>query len=214
MTNKTFYQKYKNSIKEWQLKNKDSLREKRKINYIGNVKYNGANKNRIRDRIVEEVQRENIKTILTLESPSFLFSKLLPNRKIIIFEHDNNIYKLMIKNKPSNVKVFFGDISQFADLNSDVDMVYLDFCQSYLSCKETISQLKNTIDKAKLIAFTFCVRGGERNLQREGDYQLYLVKELQELTNINLRVIYGEGYSDSGAIMFTCLFRNPEWGRA
>ncbi len=206
-----FYQKYKHSIKKWQDKNKSKILERIKIRHLGNVKYNGKNKERIRNRIIEEIQRENINSVLTLESPNFFFSKLIPDKNIIVFENNEENYKSMLKRKTSNVSLYLGDVANFNKLNSCVDMVYLDFCQSFLSCKETIFLLKETISKAKLIAFTFCVRGGTHDKDKSGDYQFYLINQIQSLTGLNLKAIYGEGYSDSGSIMFTCLFKNMGW---
>ena len=93
--------------------------------------YNCKNKNKIRENLIEIIKRYEIKSILTLESADFLFSNQLPNKKIIVFERDKDVFKEMKKNKPKNVNLFKGDISNYADLNGKVDCVYLDLCTNF-----------------------------------------------------------------------------------
>ena len=54
-------------------------------------KYNEENKNRIRQLIIDKIREHNVNSILTLESPEFLFSKLLPDKKIIVWENNADI---------------------------------------------------------------------------------------------------------------------------
>lgn len=194
-------------MKKYYKENKEKLK-----NYQKSRKYDTPAKNRIRENIINFMNQYKIKKILTLESEDFLFSNLIPEKKIIVFEKNKKIFNLMEKSKPKNVSLFYGDVSKFADLDSKTDMVYLDFCGTYEFSKEVIHNLKEQIKQCKLFAVTLSLRVGsevkKKGFKQLGDYQFDLIRRLQELLEINFKVLYGEGYNESGC-MVTILFENP-----
>ena len=202
---KEYMRKY---MKEYYKKNKEKLK-----NYQKDRKYDTPAKNRVRETLINFLGTHKIKKILTLESEDFMFSKLVPEKKVIVFESDKKTFNLMEKSKPKNVSLFYGDVSQFADLDSKIDMIYLDFCGTYEFSKEVIFSLKEQIKQSKLFAVTFSLRNGseakKRGFKQIGDYQFDLIRRLQELLDVNFKVLYGEGYNDSGC-MVTMLFEVPE----
>jgi hypothetical protein len=163
--------------------------------------YDCANKNAIRERIIEIIKTYDIKSILTLESKDFLFSNLLPDKKIIVFERDKDIFKDMKKNKPKNVNLYKGEISEYSNLNGQVDCVYLDFCTNFKGAERTLQELKEVINKSKLFGVTLCL--WDAYAKSYGDYQFALLSKLQQI--FNLKVLYGKGYKDSMS-MITILF--------
>ena len=206
---KTWMKKY---MKEYYKDNKDELRLNAKEQRLKEKGYNRTNKNRIRENLISVIERFKINKILTLESEDFIFSNLLSNKKIIVFENDKNTFNKMEKSKPKNVKLFYGGVSKFADLDSEVDCVYLDFKGIFEFTKQEIYELKEVIKKAKLFAVTFSLRIGneakERGFEQFGDYQFDLIRRLQELLEINFKVIYGEAYKDIQP-MVTMVLENP-----
>ena len=175
-------------------------------------KYNCENKNRIRQLIVDEIRKKDIKNILTIESPEFLFSNLLPDKKIIVWENDADTFKKMDKKTPKNVELIFGNVGKFGVIGKDVDMIYLDFTGVYGTVQQEIVRLKNRLSKCKLFALTLCLRENhnvKNPLLGNGDYQFNLINKIQELTNINWKVIYGESYYDS-VQMVTIILENKD----
>lgn len=206
---KKWMQKY---MKEYYEENKDGLKLNTKEQKMKEKGYDKPNKNRIRESIISIIEQHKIKKILTLESEDFIFSNLLPHKKIIVFENDKTTFNKMEKLKPNNVNLFYGNVSKFADLDSEVDCVYLDFKGIYEFTKQEIYELKEVIEKAKLFAVTFALRIGnaakEKGFNQFGDYQFDLIRRLQELLEINFKVIYGEAYRDSQP-MVTIVLENP-----
>jgi hypothetical protein len=171
-------------------------------------KYNCENKNRIRQRIVDEIRKRNIQKIVTLESPDFLFSKLLSDKKIIVFEKEAEVCKKLEKKSPKNVEVVFGNINKFGIFNSRTDLIYLDFTGTWITEQENIIKLKEVLRETKLFALTLCLREcGKYNNYWNGDYQFDLLKKLQEMTEVNWKVVYGESYYDS-VQMVTLILEN------
>lgn len=170
--------------------------------------YNCENKNRIRQLIVDEIRKREIDTILTLESPEFLFSKLLPDKKIIVWENDSDVFKKMEKKTPKNVELIFGNIGKFGVIGKDIDAIWLDFIGLFETNQDEIVRLKNRLQKSKLFIITFCLREpkGIKNVYL-GDYQFDLIRKIQEITKINWKVIYGESYYDS-VQMVTMILEN------
>ncbi len=174
--------------------------------------YNCENKNRVRQLIVDELRKRDIKNILTLESPEFLFSKLLPDKKIIVWENDSDTFKKMEKKTPKNVELIFGNIGKFGVIGKDVEMIYLDFIGTFQSSQAEIVRLKNRLENTKLFALTLCLREPPKlksKLLGNGDYQFNLINKIQELTGINWKVVYGESYYDS-VQMVTVIMENEE----
>lgn len=158
------------------------------------------NKNRLRELIVDEIRKREINSILTLESKEFLFSKMLPDKEIVVWENNSDIFKKMNK-IPKNVELIFGNVGKFGLIGKDVDCIYLDFCRTWEKEQSEIIRLNKRLENCKLFILTFCMRTcgkkGKLNEVYKGDYQFDLVNKIQELTKINWKVIYGESYYDS-----------------
>jgi len=173
--------------------------------------YNEKNKNRIRQLIVDEIRTRNLKSIVTLESPDFLFSKLLPDKKIIVFEKEGDICTKLEKKAPKNVEVIFGNINKLGIFNSKHDVIYLDFCRTWMTEQENIIKLKDQIKNCKLFALTLCLRETREHQQKgfvwKGDHQFDLLSKLRELIGFNWKVVYGESYYDS-VQMITLILEN------
>jgi len=173
--------------------------------------YNCENKNRIRELIVDKAREYKVNSILTMESPKFLFSRLLPEKKIIVFEKDGNIMTKMEKKCPKNVELIFGNINKFGIFNSKVDMIYLDFTGTWMTEQENIVRLKNSLNKTKLFVITLSLRESAYHKKTGniylGDYQFDIIKKIQDLTEINWKVIYGESYYDTSQ-MVTIIMEN------
>ena len=173
-------------------------------------KYDCENKNRIRQLIVDEIRKRDIKNILTLESQEFLFSKLLPDKKIIVCEKDKITFKKLKRECPKNVDLIFGNIEDFGNIGRDVDVVYLDFCRTFETEEENLAKLKDKLKNSKLFILTVCMRSNSKLETRyRGDYQFHILSKLQSLTGINWKVIYGESYYDS-VQMVTIIMENLE----
>lgn len=197
----------KSYMKDYYKKNKTILR------LTSNKKYNSSSKNKVRNKIINYIKNYNINKILTLESKDFLFANLLPKNKLIVFEKDKKEFDSMKRLKPKNVSLFYGDISDFENLDSKTDFVYLDFCGCFETEQQTIYNLKNTIAGCKLLGLTFCLRKGSEIINegyvQHGDYQFDLIRKIQELLEINFKVIYGEAYRDTTG-MVTILLENTQ----
>ena len=174
-------------------------------------KYNCENKNSIREKIVNTIREKNIKTILTLESPDFLLSKMLPDKKIIVWENDSKVHTKMEKRIPKNVDLVFGNIGKFGVIGKDVDAIYLDFCGTWMKEQNEIVRLNEKLKNSKLFILTLCLRESKTHKERGevfyGDYQFDLINKIQNLTKINWKVIYGESYYDS-VQMVTIIMEN------
>jgi hypothetical protein len=171
-------------------------------------KYNRPVKNIIREKIIDLMSNYQIKNLLTLESKDFIFTKLIPEKKVYIFERDKNEFDNMQHSKPKNVILNFGDISDFKEFDLNVDFIYLDFCTIYNSNKETLFLLKEKIQKAKLFAITLCTRDSFKD--SVGDYQFDLLNKLQTLLGINFKILFGQGYRDNRhSTMVTIIMENP-----
>ena len=172
--------------------------------------YKAENKSRVRHIIVDEIRKRDINSIVTLESPEFLFSKLLPDKKILVFEKDGNACTKLEKKAPKNVEVVFGNINRLEIFNGKWDMIYLDFCGTWETELEHIIKLSKELSKVKLFGLTICMRccsNGKLKEVFKGDYQFDILKQLQDLTKINWKVVYGETYTDSVQMMTLLLER-------
>jgi len=211
---KNYYKEHEEKIKK-QLKDNYKKNKRKRIHYSRvysseskmKAKYNRPVKNLIRDRIISEIQRRDIKTILTLESEDFLFAEEIPQKKVYVFEIDKKIHNLMRKNKPRNVILNQGGISDFSEYDMDVDCIYLDFCCTFKTAKEEIYLLKEKISKSKLFIVTFCT--WDETKSPDGDYQFELINKLQTMLEINFKVIFGQGYRDKKhSTMVTIILEN------
>ena len=171
------------------------------------ISYNKPGKNRMRELIIDFINKNDINSILTLESSEFIFSKGIPNKKVIVFENNNETHKRMDKRKPKNVSLFLGDISTFASLDSNIDCIYLDFTSTYQSNQETIYELRKQIKDCKLFIITlFKTFRGKNKPVMNGDYEFDIINKLQTLTNVNWKILYGEKYNNN---MITIIMENP-----
>jgi len=174
-------------------------------------KYNCENKNRIRELVIDEIRKRDIKSIVTLESKEFLFSRLLPDKKIIVFEKEGDICEKLEKKAPKNVEVIFGNINKLGIFDSIKDCIYLDFCKTWMTEQENIIKLKEVIGKCKLFILTLSLRESAYHQKTgnvfKGDYQFDLINKIQSLVGGNLKVVYGESYYDSSQ-MVTIIFEN------
>lgn len=229
VTKKGYCKKCQHKIymKAWQKKNKEKQAKYMKKYYKDNAaklkhntrvydsektmkdKYNRPVKNQIRDKILEAISNNKIKNILTLESASFLFSKRIPENKVYVFEMDKKEFTKMQRTKPDNVILNYGDIANFKEYDMDVDCIYLDFCSTYSTAKETIFKLKEKVKNTKLFVVTFCT--WDETKEPNGDYQFDLLNKIQNLTGINWQVVFGQGYRDKKhSTMVTIILKNPE----
>lgn len=170
--------------------------------------YNCENKNRLRELIIDEIRKRKIKSILTLESPEFLFSKALPDKKIIVWENDPATFKKMEKKVPRNVDLIFGNVGKFGVIGKNVDMIYLDFTGLFSNNQDEVVRLKHRLQECKLFVITICLREyqGIKKVY-SGDYQFDLINKIQSLTELDWKIVYGESYYDS-VQMVTIILEN------
>ena len=173
--------------------------------------YNEDNKNRIRQIVVDEIRKRDIKSIVTLESPDFLFSKLLPDKKIIVFENDGNICTKIEKKAPKNVEIVFGNINKLGIFNSIHDVIYLDFTGTWMTEQTNIIKLEEQLKNCKLFIITLSTRESLTHKQTgnvwNGDASFDLISKLQSIIGYNWKVVYGEHYYDSSQ-MVTLILEN------
>jgi hypothetical protein len=170
-------------------------------------KYDRPVKNLIREKIVSEIETRQIKNILTLESKDFLFSKLIPNKKIYVFEKDKLEFDSMLVSKPKNVILNQGDVSNFKEYDINPECIYLDFCGAFNKEKSIVWELKEKIKSCKLFVLTVCT--WDETKSSNGDYQFDLINQLQSLLEINFKVIWGQGYRDKKhSTMVTVILEN------
>ena len=205
LEHKEKFQKY---MRQYYLKHQAHLCEESKLEHLSKKrreKYNRPLKNLVRQMLINYMIAYKIKTVLTLDSEKFDFSNKVPKTKVYVFENDKRVHDKMLKRKPNNVKLFFGDIGLYN--KQDVDFIYLDFCSSYLTIQGTLKQLKNKIKKCKLFAITVCPR---QHRSQFGDFHIDLIRKIQEITEVNWKLLYGECYKDQNHTpMITILFENP-----
>ena len=119
----------------------------------------------------------------------------------------------MEKKCPKNVDLVFGNVGKFGIFESQVDMIYLDFCGTWMTEQNEVVRLKETLKQTKLFAITLCLRESAYHKKTgnifAGDYQFDLINKIQKLTDINWKVVYGESYYDS-VQMVTIILENPE----
>ena len=138
--------------------------------------YNCDKKNEIREKIIDELRKRDINSILTLESKEFLFSKMLPDKKIIVWENDSDVFKKMEKKTPKNVELIFGNIGKFGVIGKSVDMIYLDFCKTWATEQSEVVRLKDKLKETKLFVLTLCMRTHKKLSEVYcGDYQFDLI---------------------------------------
>jgi len=135
---------------------------------------------------------------------------LLPDKKIIVFENDGTVCVKLEKKAPKNVEVVFGNINKFNIFNSVADCIFLDFCKTWETEQENIIKLKESLKKTKLFVLTLCMRDCRKIKERfNGDYQFDLINKIQNVTDTNWKVVYGESYYDS-VQMVTIIMENEK----
>jgi len=172
----------------------DTIRKKKE-----KKSYDRTRKNEIRDLIIETINKKRVKdncfTLLTMDSPEWFFcNSLNKNDKIFVAEKIFETYQKMLKNKPDNVFLYHGDISDFSIMDQDFDIIYLDFCGTFKIVKEIIIKLLPKIKQAKFFGFNFCQRKNQKKLT---DYKIELSNELHNIFgNIKYKPILAEPYKD------------------
>ena len=160
---------------------------------------------------MDEIREREIKSIVTLESPDFLFSNMLPDKKIIVFESDGNICTKLEKKAPKHVEVIFGNINKLGIFNSTHDLIYLDFTGTWMTEQANIIKLGQQIKDCKLFILTLSTRESLTHKQTgnvwKGDASFDLMNKLQEIIGVNWKVVYGEHYYDSSQ-MVTLILEN------
>ena len=171
--------------------------------------YDRPIKNIIRNKIIDEISSRDIKNVLTLETKDYLFAKKIPEKKVYAFEIDKDSFNKMNRTKPKNVILNQGDISDFSRYDFNVDCIYLDFCGSYTTEKEVIFNLKDKIRNSKLFVLTLAT--WDETKKPNGDYQFDLINKLQNLLEVNFKVIWGQGYRDKKhCTMVTIILENTQ----
>ena len=158
-------------------------------------KYNNPKKNKIREKIKGLIKKYGGKNILTLETRNFMLPNMMKKHVFHISEENKEEYINMLDNKPDNVFLYYGGISQMCQLVKDFDVVYLDFCCGYNSALKTINKLREKIDSARLIGFTFCLRKNKKELL--DDYTLDLIFKLQQFLGSEYFPVYKTSYADT-----------------
>lgn len=196
----------KRALKAWETMRKRGYVKKENKKSL--CSYNRPVKNKIRDEIVNIISKRINKNsnIMTLETQDFLFSKSMRNQNIFVAEKDEKRYFEMIKNKPENVFLHYGDVSELSKITYDMDVIYLDFCRGFEREKGKILSLINKIDNAKIIGFTFCTRRNKKELE---DYKFDIIGKLQNVLGNHMGVIFGKAYRDEkNPPMITIFFEN------
>ena len=118
----------------------------------------------------------------------------------------------MEKNCPKNVELIWGNVGKFGVLNARTEFMWLDFYRTWMSEKENLALLRETLKEVKYLAITLCLRESSYHKTSgntfDGDYQFDLLNKIQSITGINWKVIYGESYFDS-VQMVTIILKNP-----
>jgi hypothetical protein len=168
--------------------------------------YNRPKKNKIRDEIKNKILQYNCDTILTLETNEYLLPKLLPDKQFFVAQNDKEEFLKMIKSKPDNVFLIYGDISEFSRLKQDFDCIWIDSCSTYRNIQSTIKNLNGKISLSKLIGITIC---GRKNHKDINDWKFDIVNKLQDILNIEIELVYvPDTYKDEHhAPMFTLFFK-------
>ena len=183
----------KRALKAWETMRKRGFHKY--DNRPENQKYNNPKKNKVREKIIKLIKKHGGFNILTLETSNFMLSNSLKKHTFFICEENEEEYLKMLKDKPKNVFLHYGDISQMCLSVKDFDVVYLDFCCGYESAMDSITKLRDKIDSSKLVGFTFCLRKNKKEILE--DYTLDLIFKLQEFLGSSFRPIYKESYADT-----------------
>lgn len=167
-------------------------------------------KNIIRDKLIGIIKSnyhpKYHRNILALESPQCLFASGLPNFNIVAYEHDVDAYNAIKANKPKNLTVYNGDISNSFYSNMKYHACFLDFCNTFNSNIGRIRKMQHILWNAKIVAFTFSMRGHRKDLlNHESD----MVKKLNSLLPSHL-LEFAQTYKDGGTMMIIVFRRNPE----
>ncbi len=202
--------------KEDKLNKKTSLKKEKKLKT-----YNRPRKNEVREWVSELIRKYSVGhlpgsdsnyRILTLETEEFLLQKMLKEYQFFVAEKDKKVFLKMNDNKPKNTFLHLGCISELYHLAPDFDVVYLDFCRTFDTEKKIILSLKEKIQKAKLIGFTFCSRKTKKDLKR---YEFDLINKIEKLLNSDknhLTFLNAESYKDKNqSPMITLFFENNQF---
>jgi hypothetical protein len=171
--------------------------------------YNNPKKNKVRNKIVNLIKKYGGKTVLTLETHKFLIPILLKNHTFFVAENNEEEFIKMLKDKPKNVFLHFGDIAQMSYTINNYDTIYLDFCCSYQSAVDIINSLQQKILRCNLVGFTFCLRGNKKYIIKD-DYRLDLLAKLNVFLGNDFICKYWDSYADSTP-MITLFYINKNF---
>ena len=184
-----------------------------------NTKWDGESKSEVRNTIAGyfRMYDECINgKVLALESDEFLFTKLLPDCKFDIYEHDEKVYNSMLDTRPPNVNnIIHGDVRLAGD-NKYYDCAFLDFCNT---CNQNVNRMMYLTDVLKdsiFIAATFALRTREKGMLKKGTqkkksnlYAADIIKQMQAIFR-NHTFEYGMSYHDGLGPMFAIVLKHRD----
>ncbi len=177
-----------------------------------NTTYNRPRKNEVRVKVIKYFRpRMNRSAKLhTLETKDFLFAKQFKGQKLNCYQINKNEYVSMKKVKPKNVTISYGNVNtEIFKGNYKLKGVYLDYCNSWKTNRETISKL---FEKDKLcdkcpVAFTFALRSGRTkqkiSLRKQIQYSLYYYANMNEYIIQDFKYVSYRDTMPMATIMFT-----------
>jgi len=128
--------------------------------YAKECKYNNDAKNKVRNKIVQAFNMcDDTRKILTLESPQYLFTDLMKNKKIVIYENNLQEFKKLLEGRRKNVSIIFDDITNIK--YDRFECANLDFCIT-IDQVTNLSQMVKYLWNTSYIAFTFSCRSHKK----------------------------------------------------
>lgn len=175
--------------------------------------YDKPKKNSLRKSMISKIVSFGFKTILTLESPQWLFAKELPFHKIYVFEKDEKQHSLMEKNTPDNVVLFHDDVCnamkyvESGEIPNEIDLIYLDYKAQFGTIKHHFKKLEGMLKLSKYFGFTVCTRGQKKN---KNHYIISFNKFIQQTLSFSTVIDDGVAYCDSTS-MYSQFYFNKKF---
>jgi len=170
--------------------------------------YDAPQKNKFRTDIASIFNSKGV--TLALESHEGLFVRAMPKAKHYLFEFDKKTYEMLVAaNHPNVVAVFNSDVVAARQLrNIAFDQGFFDFCNSFDSNIERLSELKPLINTMLHVAFAFSHRGGTKT-----EHQTYATRILLSLQEMfpTFDVIKCKVYSDTSTMIGVVLKNKKPW---
>ena len=174
------------------------------------MNYDRKEKNKVRCSVVKLFKSfvDKKKCILVLDNEQFLFSKELGDYSIHTCEFDRNVFAKMIKNKPGNVCLHYGNVKLMN--NFSYGGAYLDFCCTWVGARKILKDLKFVLRKCHVVGFTFALRGKLTGLpcdivKNHHDFKFTLGERLRYLLGDSFVLSYAKSYKD-GSPMVTLVY--------